>query len=318
VKKGISYFGVRNPEWVEKDLAVIKESGIDYIVHTYSENDMEYYEGTMREIVKLSKDYGLEVYLDPWGVARIFGGEAFSKFLLLNDDARLVTRDGEKGYGACMNNPSTIEFIKKWIDSASTLGTDFIFWDEPHFSPLTNKEGCFCPICKAKFKEKFGYSIEEASEEDLRAFKGFTKLEFLKIVTSYAREKGLKNVLCLLPHDEDIDWDYYASIPTIDVFGTDPYWVLHPEDFETWMEEKVRKVSQLSKKYSKESEIWIQNFRVREGEEYLIEKVALKAKEYGIDRISAWSYKGTAYMSYIRSDNPEKVWRTLLQVYSNL
>uniref|UniRef100_A0A7V3ZZE3 Uncharacterized protein n=1 Tax=candidate division WOR-3 bacterium TaxID=2052148 RepID=A0A7V3ZZE3_UNCW3 len=318
MKKGISYFGVRNPHWVEKDLAIIKESGIDYIVHTYSENDMEYYEGTMHKIVKLSKDFGLEVYLDPWGVARIFGGEAFSKFLLLNDEARLVTREGKKGYGACMNNPATIEFIKKWVDSASSLEPDFIFWDEPHFSPLTNREGCFCSICKEKFKEKFGCSMEEATAEDLKSFRGFTKLEFLRIITAYAKEKGLRNVLCLLPDDEDIDWDHYASIPSIDVFGTDPYWVLHPQNFEEWMEEKIKMVSLLSNKYSKESEIWIQNFRVKKGEEHLIEKVALKAKEYRIDRISAWSYKGTAYMSYISCDDPEMVWMTLLKVYASL
>ncbi len=318
MKKGISYFGVRNPEWVEKDIIQIKEAGIDYIVHTYSENDLEYYEGTMREIVAISKKYGLEVYLDPWGLARIFGGEAYSKFLLLNDEARLITKQGKKGYGACMNNPLTIDFIKKWVDSAASLEPDYIFWDEPHFSPLTNKEGCFCDICRSKFKEIYGYDMDQAKDEDLRTFRGTTKLNFIRSVTTYSKEKGLKNALCLLPHDRDIPWENFAKIENIDVFGTDPYWVLHPDGFENWMKSIVEEVSFLTKKFGKESEIWIQNFKVKKGEERYIEKVAFTAQKYTIDRVSAWSYKGTAYMSYIRPDDPQKVWETLLKAYSKL
>ncbi len=273
---------------------------------------------TIREIVDLSKKYGLEVYLDPWGVARIFGGEAYSKFLLLNDDARMVTRDGRLGYGACMNNPKTLDFLKKWIDAAKYAGADYVFWDEPHYSPLTNRDGCFCKICREKFRKQFKKDIEHADEFELKTFKGLTKLEFLKILTKYSAEKGLKNVLCLLPHDEDIDWENYASLEHLHVFATDPYWVLHPENFLDWMQSKVKLVSQLSKKYHKESEIWIQNFRVKKGEEDLILEVARVCKEYQIDRVSAWSFKGTFYMSYIRSEDPQKVWRTLLQAYSEM
>jgi len=318
VKKGISYFGVRNPEWVAKDLATIKDGGIDYVVHTFSEEDMEFYLDTMRKIVRTSKEMGLEVYLDPWGVARIFGGEAYSKFLLLNDDARLVTREGKKGYGACMNNPDTLEFMKNWVDAAYYAGGDYIFWDEPHFSLITNKDGCFCNICGEKFKEEFGEELKKATPEDLSLFRGLTKLNFLKEVMEYSHIKGMKNVLCLLPHDEDLEWEKFAEIKFLDVFGTDPYWVLKPVGFENWMKTRVEKVSKLSRRFGKESEIWIQNFKVRKGEEVLMEKVANTAMAYGIDRISAWSFRGTSYMSYIQSEDPEGVWKKLLEIYSKI
>ncbi len=287
-------------------------------MHTLSENDVEYYLDTMKNIVNLSKEYGFEVYLDPWGVGRIFGGEAYSKFLLLNDDARLVTKDGVKGYGACMNNPKTLSFIKSWIEAAAYVGGDYVFWDEPHFSPLTNKDGCFCEICRARFRELFGKGMDLAKAEELTKFRGITKLTFLREVIDHATKLGLKNVLCLLPHDEDITWEEYASLEHLDVFGTDPYWVLHPTGFESWMEDKVQKVANLAKKHGKESEIWIQNFKVKKGEEYLIKKVVDTCKKYGINRVSAWSYKGTYYMSYIRSEDPQKVWQSLLEAYSKV
>ncbi len=318
MKKGISYFGVRNPEWVAKDVELIRNCGIDYIVHTLSEADMEFYLETMREIVQITKCNGLEVYVDPWGVARIFGGEAYSKFLLVRDDARLITREGKKGYGACMNNADTLSFMKTWVDSAEFVGADYIFWDEPHFSPLTNKDGCFCEICKTKFYEMFGHPMEKAGDLDLRKFRGITKIEFLRKLMDYASSKNIKNALCLLPHDEDLDWESFAAIESLHVFGTDPYWILKREGFDEWMEEKVQKVAQLSKKFGKESEIWIQNFKVKKSDEYLIEKVAETAKSYEIDRISAWSFRGTFYMSYIRCEDPKSVWNTLLKAYSKI
>jgi len=217
-----------------------------------------------------------------------------------------------------MNNPKTVNFLKDWVDAAYYVGTDYIFFDEPHFSKLTNKEGCFCDICRDKFRAEYGKDMERADPEELAEFRGKTKLNFIREIARYSKSKGLKNVLCLLPTDEDLSWEAWASIEELDVFGTDPYWILHPDGFENWMEEKVRLVSEITKKYGKESEIWIQCFKVKAGEEPLIKRVAETAKKYKIHRISAWSYKSTFYMSYIKSDNPELVWKTLLEAYSEL
>ena len=318
MKTGISYFGVRNPRHVKKDLEEVKQNNITSVVHTFSENDKEYYLDTMKEIVNLTQEMGLEVYIDPWGVARIFGGEAYSKFIAMNDDARQVTKEGKKGYGACMNNPLTEKFIGEWLEAARYIGADYIFWDEPHFSPFTNKEGCFCDICRDIYKRERGGDLLKAGSEELRWMRGYTKLNFLKKMIRKAHEMGIKNALCVLPYDRDVDWEKLAGIPELDVFGTDPYWFMLKGDFEEETRNFAKKVAELSKKYGKEGQIWIQGFRVKKGEEWKVRRVAEIAYEEGIRNLASWSFRGTEYMSYIRSENPELVWKTLGEVYGEL
>ena len=59
--KGVSYFGVRTPKHVLADMAEIKEAGFNAVLHTWSEEDQQYYYGTMKEIVDASADMGLKV-----------------------------------------------------------------------------------------------------------------------------------------------------------------------------------------------------------------------------------------------------------------
>ena len=78
-KKGISYFGVRNPKLAKYDFEIIAQAGFTHILQTYSEADLQYYPETMAELIDLSAQYGLKSYINPWGVGRVFGGEAYSE-----------------------------------------------------------------------------------------------------------------------------------------------------------------------------------------------------------------------------------------------
>ena len=78
-RTGVSYFGVRIPRHVRRDLEDIAARGYTAVLHTFSENDLAYYRGTMAEIVAASHELGLEVQMCPWGVGRTFGGEAESR-----------------------------------------------------------------------------------------------------------------------------------------------------------------------------------------------------------------------------------------------
>ena len=49
--KGVSYFGVRSPKHVLADMADIKAAGYNAVLHTWSEEDLQYYYGTMKDIV---------------------------------------------------------------------------------------------------------------------------------------------------------------------------------------------------------------------------------------------------------------------------
>ena len=115
---GVSYFGNRNPRHFLVDLEEMKSHYCNFIVHTFSENDQLFYKYTLAELIKLSKDAGLEVYVDPWGVLRIFGGEATSDFAFKNRDICQILHTGETAPGACLNHPQSREFMFKWIDDA--------------------------------------------------------------------------------------------------------------------------------------------------------------------------------------------------------
>jgi len=77
MKLGASYFGNRTLRHVKKDMEKMIEDGCNLVVHTMSEHDIAYHSQTMIDIVKVSRDVGLEVFLDPWGIGRVFGGNHF-------------------------------------------------------------------------------------------------------------------------------------------------------------------------------------------------------------------------------------------------
>ena len=160
MKLGASYFGNRIVRYVAQDMKNMVDHHCNYVIHTFSENDFHFYRGTMKEIVKVSHDAGLGVYIDPWGVGKVFGGEAFSDFVMNNPQALQVLSDGKPVGVACLNHPDFRAFMKDWIDAAVETGADCLFWDEPHFylpswmGGRQNTWGCLCAVCQQKFKTK--------------------------------------------------------------------------------------------------------------------------------------------------------------------
>ena len=86
---GSSYFGNRIPRHAARDMQALRRQGFARVIHTFSENDLAYYAETMGELAAASHDAGLEVLLDPWGVGRIFGGEAYSNWIAEQPDGPL-------------------------------------------------------------------------------------------------------------------------------------------------------------------------------------------------------------------------------------
>jgi hypothetical protein len=64
MKLGASYFGNRTLRHVKKDMEKMIEDGCNLVVHTMSEHDIAYHSQTMIDIVKVSRDVGLEVFLE--------------------------------------------------------------------------------------------------------------------------------------------------------------------------------------------------------------------------------------------------------------
>src|SRR5437763_9981822 len=173
-RAGCSYFGVRIPRHVRRDLDDLAARGFTGVLHTFSENDLAYYRDTMREIVAASHQVGLEVQAAPWGLGRTFGGEAESRFVTFHPDACQVLDDGCRVATGCLNNPVYRTYCREWADAALDAGTDFVFWDEPHWTVPEHvgvdedaRWACRCDVCR----ERFGGDMPAELTEDVLAFR---------------------------------------------------------------------------------------------------------------------------------------------------
>jgi hypothetical protein len=132
LKTGVAYHDVRDVRHAREDLQDMVAHHCNFVVHTFSETDLSFYTRTMKEIGRISKDLGLETYIDPWGVGGIFGGEALSAFVGRHLDDRQVLADDRSVSAACMNSSEFRAFMRVWIEAAAETGADIAFWDEPH------------------------------------------------------------------------------------------------------------------------------------------------------------------------------------------
>ena len=328
MRLGVSYFGSRMPDDVAEDMKVIRDNGCNFVVHTFAEEDMEFYPGTMEKIVKASKKEKLKVWIDPWGVGQTWGGEAYSNFIAKNVDTMQVNAEGNLVPAACLNNEKYRKFMIEWADKAIEIGADNIFWDEPHFYIYAEAEGCKgwacrCNVCQGLFKKRFKKDMPVVMNDEIRLFKEDCLVDFLKFLCDYAKKKKMINSMCYLPFENTStfsDWSKVAKIKSLDIIGTDPYW--RKGQTEKEIIERVggqaERIAKLAKEYNKEGQIWILNFNIAKGKEKDIEVAIETAYQAGIRNIAAWSYYGTYQMSNLASDNPKAVWQTLGKMYKKL
>ena len=331
MKLGASYFGSRILRHVKEDMKKMMSDGCTFVVHTMSEHDVDYHSQNMVDIVKMSKELGLEVFLDPWGIGRVFGGESFSTFVQLFPESRqrLSFAEGEiKVNKACLNAKSFRDKMLQWIELAACTGAEGVFWDEPHLhygelSELFNKTkivwGCTCLTCKDLFKDCYGYEMSIDFTEDVKEFRQNTIVNFIEFLSVASSKKGLKNSVCLLPIPEPkygiYEWEKVAKIKNIDIFGSDPYWFSYKKDAGDFVGAVSREVVQLCDRYKKEPQIWIQGFRVPEGRETEISTAIEAAFDSGVRNLATWCFDAGACMSYISSDCPEIAWNMIRKKY---
>lgn len=337
LKTGVSYFGSRIQRHVQEDMSDIRKHNCNFVVHTFSETDLEFYKGTMDKIVGISHKAGLDVWIDPWAVGGVFGGESYSKFVAVNLDAREVSAKGESLPAACLNNERFRDFMFSWVDAAVGLDPDVVFWDEPHFYlyPLDKMEkdltlwACRCGICRRKFKKRFGYTMPVKLNADIRLFKEDSIIEFVKLMCDYVKNSNrqpeagaIKNAICFLPFKGTLggimDWSKAAKIGSLDIIGTDPYWKVGEKNVAAMVKRFSKKIYTLGEDHGKEGQIWILNFRIKKGTEKDVAAAVTAAYKVGIRNIAGWSYGGTGCMSCLTSDDPRKVWDTLGEAFGRI
>ena len=207
METGVSYFSSRDLRHVREDLREMAESGCTYVVHCFTETDLAYYRETMRHVVGLTHEAGMEAWLDPWGLTGIFSGETLAKFPLSHPETWQVLSNGRRVGAACPNHPETRKFLRDWVEACAYVGGDVLFWDEPHFyigfwqGDFSGAWACYCDKCGGRFRERFGGETPREFTPEVRAFREASLLELLNELCAYGHEKGLRNALCLIPTD---------------------------------------------------------------------------------------------------------------------
>jgi hypothetical protein len=330
MKTGVSYFGSRDPRHLREDMHDIAAHHCTFVVHTFSEADYHFYPKAMKQAVALSHAAGLEVYLDPWGVGGVFGGEAFSRFVMENPDQCQRLADGSALPCACLNREAFRAFMKKWVDAAVDTGADCLFWDEPHFyipravwrgAQRPDEWACTCPACQKLFKARFGYAMPKVMDDDVVAFRDESIVSFFTEMTGYAKAKGVRNALCVLPQENPLigisSWEKLAALPAVDIFGTDPYWIVFGKPVDDYVRTAAKKIVDISARYGKQPQMWVQAYGVPAGREPEVDQAVRIIASEGIGNIAAWSYRGGAPMN-LASDNPDRVWEILGKAYGEV
>lgn len=325
---GISYFGNRITKHYQRyDLPEIVDLGCDYVLHTYSENDFEFYEETIGELVNLSHQVGLQVYLDPWGIGGVFGGEAYSNFLIQHRDAWQIDQYGNFQPRACLRNPEFMSYMRTWIASAVKLGADCVFWDEPKltlpsFTNVQESSSCYCKQCKNDFEEKYSYPIYAAPADQIQTFQEESLINFIGFMSQEVKSRGLKNAICFAPptlsSSTPAIWHEIAAAPAIDILGVTPYWGLVEEDPFTYVTKWSNEIVELSTQHGKTAQVWLQGFGFKRGKEIEIRLAGKAIEQSKVESVAIWGYKGCHHMSKLRSIDSIKSWDMLKEVMSNL
>jgi N-acetylmuramic acid 6-phosphate etherase len=317
-RAGSSYFGVRVLRHVRRDLEDLAARGYTGVLHTFSENDLAYYRGTMGDIVAASHELGLTVQMCPWGLGRTFGGEAESRWVTFHPEACQVLDDGRRVATGCLNQPPYRAFCREWADAALECGTDYVFWDEPHWTVPAHvgiddaaRWACHCDACA----ERFGRPLPAELTDEARAFREASLVDFLREMLAHVRGRGGRNTICLLPLTEGPqgirDWDAVASLPGLDVLATDPYWKNFDENAGSFVGRFSRLLAETTSRHGVGAQLWLPSFGLTRDDIPDLVAGVRAARDAGIDDLWTWGYEACAHMTHLATPDAPAVWEAV-------
>jgi len=312
---GCSYFGVRIPRHVRRDMIDLAARGFSGVLHTFSENDFAYYRETMAELVAAAHETGLSVQASPWGLGRTFGGEAESRWVTFHPEEWQMLDDDRRVAAACLNSPAYRAFCKEWADWVLDCGVDSVFWDEPAWVVPVHvgidepgRWTCRCEHCA----EGFGGALPRELTDEVRAFREASVLGFLREVVGHVAARGGANTICLLPAtsgDHGIsDWDTVASLPGLTTFATDPYWKHWGEPSGSFVRRFARLLRETCERNGVGAQLWLPSFGLMADEIPDLEAAVAAAREEGIEDLWTWGYEACAHMSSLATPDAPLVW----------
>jgi len=328
INTGTSYFGSRILRHVKADMRKLKYQGFNFVIHTFSEYDYTYHRGNIADIVDVTHESGLKVYLDPWGVGNVFGGEPFSDFVTehFQDSCQLLD-NGQRVHLACPNAPEFQRFMQDWLTVAITTDADGILWDEPHFhSPShlkgqSGRWGCRCEHCQKIFMTKNAKPLSQIEDDQVRAFKIESLVAFLESLSVRSSAAGLQNILFLTADQpaETVyrDWQHYTKIRSLDVISTGPYWMWAGLPLES-VRDYALILKRIATENSKDHLFWIQCCKIKAERNAEIRQAIEMAHQSGMCNFALWGFEGCAAESWIACDNPAQAWRTAISAFNSL
>ncbi|HEV7536137.1 MAG TPA: N-acetylmuramic acid 6-phosphate etherase, partial [Acidimicrobiia bacterium] len=319
---GVSYFGNRILRHVAADMEDLAGRGFTGVLHTMSENDLTYYRDTIGKMVELSHAAGLFVQVGPWGLGRTFGGEAETLFVANHPHVGQVLDSGRPVAAGCLNSEAYREFVRSWARAAVETGADRIFWDEPHwahpahFDEPLERWGCRCNRCVERWCAETGDAdMPPELTPDVRVFRERCLVEFLGELTAYVASLGGRSTVCLLPHTSGslgvADWSAVARLPGLATLATDPYWKAFAEPVGPFVTEFSERVAQQAAAAGIDAQIWIQGFRLAPDDADDIHAAVAAARAAGVDDLWTWGYEACGHMSYLGTQDPDRVWEIL-------
>lgn len=300
--------------------------GFTGVLHTFSENDYNWYRGQMARIVEASHDVGLEVQVGPWGLAHAFGGEAESLFMTQNPRLGQVFADGRQVGAGCPSQPEFRAFVRQWADAAVELGADRVFWDEPHwahpvrFHPEPDAADawtCVCDACRTGFRERFGHEMPYELTEEVQAFREAVLSDFVRELVAHVDRLGGCSTVCLLPAADGLhavdDWDAVATAPGLDTLATDPYWKFFGLDVREFVGGQARRTVEYARANDLTPQLWIQGFKLGPEDEEEIHTAVRAARDAGVEDLWTWGYEACGHMSHLETRQPDRVWEILTE-----
>jgi hypothetical protein len=119
------------PSHAREDMKEIVNADMDIVVHMFSHMDWDRHTHAMKDIISMSEDMGLEVWVDNWGIGGRPGD--VSHYLSLHPEDHMIYSNGDMDpYQVCLNSAEYRKFVKTWLDTVKSIGGKTIFWDEPH------------------------------------------------------------------------------------------------------------------------------------------------------------------------------------------
>ena len=317
-RAGCSYFGVRIPRHVRRDMADLAARGYTGVLHTFSENDFAYYRETMAEIVAASHAEGLYVQASPWGLGRTFGGEAESRWVAFHPEESQVLDDGRRVAAACLNSPAYRDFCKEWADWVLECGVNSVFWDEPAWVVPEHvgvddpaRWTCRCEHCA----ERFGGPVPAELTPEVTRFRQESVVGFLRELVGHVVSRGGANTICLLPATEGTqglaDWDEVAAIRGLATLATDPYWKHWGEPAGPFVQRFARLLRETADRRGVGAQLWVPSFGLDRDDIPDLEAALEGAREEGVDDLWTWGYEACGHMSHLATPDAPLVWEAV-------